>query len=236
MSFKKTFEEKGYIIIKNFIDEDKINKVFDELNKTIDYTINNLKLKDMDLDQKYNYLAENNDELRKHFYDLIGKNYLLQSIWNSNKLKDILNNINNDVFFVDGIQIRIDSNKNDRILPMHQERGQISTNEITGWLPFIDIDENSGGVKIIEKSHILGDLPIINYGNYTGVEEKYLISPKKILMNKGDLLLFHTDLIHGSFPNVNNKIRWVSVCRFNPLNNIPYLRNSNSKINMGKNL
>lgn len=229
------FKEKGYIIIKNFIDENKINEIYNNLNCIIDYVCPQIDKK-LNLDDKYYILKKENDELRKHFYDLITKLDLLSSIWCSEKMLDVIKKINNEIYFIDSIQIRIDTPENDRCLPFHQERGQISTNEITGWLPLIDINEKSGGIKIVENSHLLGDLPIIQYENGTGVEEKYITNEKKIIINKGDLLLFHTNLIHGSYQNETNQIRWVTVARFNPLNDIPFLKDENAPLHIKKNI
>ena len=243
MNYKETFQKNGYIIVKDYLKPKEVEKMYLELNETIDYTFPVFKNSCLSFDEKYLMLQKENDTLRIHFYNLIGKNLYLNNLWNKEILNNILKNISNEPFFIDRLQIRFDTPGNDRLLPMHQERGQISSNEITGWLPFVDINNESGGVEVIEQSHKLGDLPIILYenyldsgNNYSGVELKYLKNPKKVFMNKGDLLLFHTDLIHGSYSNLTNDIRLVSVARFNPLNDIPYLKNTESELNIPKKL
>ena len=44
------------------------------------------------------------------------------------------------------------------------------------------------------------------------------------------------NLIHSSFLNITDKIRWVSVARFNPLNKIPYLLDENTDLHIKKNI
>lgn len=241
MNYKETFQKNGYIIVKDYLKPNELEKMYLELHETIDYAFPVFKNSSLSFDEKYLMLQKENDTLRIHFYNLIGKNLYLNNLWNKEMLNNILKNISNEPFFIDKVQIRFDTPGNDRLLPMHQERGQISSNEITGWLPFVDINNESGGVEVIEQSHKLGDLPIILHDNYldsghdySGVELKYLKNPKKVFMNKGDLLLFHTDLIHGSYSNLTNNIRLVSVARFNPLNDIPYLKNTESELNIPK--
>ena len=235
-NLKENFIKDGYVIIKNFINENEINKIYKELDIILNYIEPTFNESNLTLDEKYMEIKKKKDTLRSNAYNLITKLLSLNSIWNNNNIHNILSEILNDIYFIDGIQLRIDTPENDRCLPFHQERGQISTNEITGWLPLIDITENTGGVQIIENTHNLGDLPIIQYENGTGVEQKYITNSKKIIIKKGDLLLFHSNLIHSSFLNITDKIRWVSVARFNPLNKIPYLLDENTDLHIKKNI
>ena len=43
-------------------------------------------------------------------------------------------------------------------------------------------------------------------------------------------------LVHGGGVNKTDKIRIVTVARFNPLNDIPYLKNTESELNIPKKL
>lgn len=112
------FNENGYIIIKNFINNDDINIIFNELNQIIDYI--NPDFKNLSIDKKYYLLKDYNNNLRIHFYDILNKLLKLNEIWNSKKIINILKEIKNDIYFVDAIQIRIDTPENDRCLPFHQ--------------------------------------------------------------------------------------------------------------------
>ena len=132
MIFRNLFEENGYIIIKNYLKNDEINNIFSELSKVINYVMPKFEKSDLTFDEKYLILKKENDKLRQHFYNLIGKNLYLNNLWNKNRLINILKQIYNEPFFIDKVQIRCDTPDNNRLLPMHQERGQISTNEITG--------------------------------------------------------------------------------------------------------
>lgn len=238
MEIYDNFYDKGYIIIKKFISKDDISLIYSEIDNILTYSLSNISNNDLSkktIDQKYLDLKKKNPKLKSHCYNMFSNIPTLHRIFSSKNIIEILQKIINKHYIIDKMQIRIDDNSNDRILPMHQERGQISFNEITAWLPLIDITESSGGIYIIPESHKLGRLPVKIYDNgYTGVEDKYIKNVQKVLIEKGDLLLFHWDIIHGSYKNIDPNIRWTAVCRFNPVQNIPYLVDNNAPINIPK--
>ena len=105
MEFKNLFEKNGYIIIKNYIQEDEIKNLFSELNKTINYVIPRFEKSELTFNEKYNILKKENDKLRQHFYNLIGKNLYLNNLWNKNRLTEILKQLYNEPIFIDKLQI-----------------------------------------------------------------------------------------------------------------------------------
>ena len=240
MNYLKNFNEQGFVIIKNFLSEKEIADIFYDLKSMIDEIITkNINFKDLkDLDKKYLELKKKNPLLKSHFYDLISRLESVQRVFFKPQIIKFINSVLESPVIIDGIQMRIDDPSNDRMLPMHQERGQISHRTLTAWCPLIDITESSGGIQIVPASHKLGDLEVYTYDsnmNYTGVHPKYLQNVKKIFMGKGDILIFHWDLIHGTFISSEKKARWTVVGRYNSSKQAPYLTDVEAPLNIPKN-
>jgi len=68
------------------------------------------------------------------------------------------------------------------------------------------------------------------FNNTHGVREEFIDKDKMELleMKKGDAVIFHPCLIHGSVANPSNAIRWTFVSRYNDITNIPYLQGLNA--------
>ncbi len=238
MNYSNLFNKNGYIILKNFINVTDINNIFNDVENIFDKSLKHCTTQKLyNINDKYYWLKNNKPILKSHCYDLFGKLDSINKIFNNEILINIVKDILSSPIIIDKIQLRIDDKENDRILPMHQERGQISKKEITIWCPLINITENSGGVCIIPESHKYGDLGIEIYDkDYTGVPRKYIKNKniQKIFMNKGDILIFHWDLIHGSFPNISNDIRYTCVARFNSIDKVPYINDENASLHINK--
>jgi hypothetical protein len=77
------------------------------------------------------------------------------------------------------------------------------------WIPLTDVNENNGAVFVLPGSHLW-------YKNYRSSSlptsristKKFLASQiQKVQMKKGQVLLFHPALFHGSYPNITNQNR-----------------------------
>ena len=145
MNYLKNFNEQGFVIIKNFLSEKEIADIFYDLKSMIDEIITkNINFKDLkDLDKKYLELKKKNPLLKSHFYDLISRLESVQRVFFKPQIIKFINSVLESPVIIDGIQMRIDDPSNDRMLPMHQERGQISHRTLTAWCPLIDITESS---------------------------------------------------------------------------------------------
>ena len=67
-------KKDGFVVIPNFLDKSKLNKIFSQLNELIDVPINSINTKirrKLTLDEKYLFLQKKNPKLKSHFYDTI---------------------------------------------------------------------------------------------------------------------------------------------------------------------
>jgi hypothetical protein len=98
-------------------------------------------------------------------------------------------------------------------LPLHQDPS-LTSNEnsrnVIVWCPLIDVDKNNGTLFVVPGSHRI--IPRINtfmslpyYWAYaTALTDKYA---RSISVSAGEVLVFDTNLLHGSPNNMSNSLR-----------------------------
>lgn len=106
---------------------------------------------------------------------------------------------------------------------------QGSPDAITIWMPFVDVPHTVGAPSYIPGSHAQGPQPIkeneINTSNGTAsvsardLEKWQLLDFKKISVSKSECLVFSTNLIHKSEPNLSDYCRITTQLRFDNLAN-----------------
>jgi phytanoyl-CoA dioxygenase PhyH len=82
---------------------------------------------------------------------------------------------------------------------------------LTLWMPLCDVDENNGAVFLLSGSHKwLHNIRSCNLPT-ARISSKDLPGGRllKIAMRKGQVLLFHPALFHGSYPNNSNQHRTI---------------------------
>tara|TARA_Y100000590_G_scaffold13002_1_gene15799 strand:- start:4032 stop:4826 length:795 start_codon:yes stop_codon:yes gene_type:complete len=244
----KKFKKDGFVVIPNFLDKSKLNKIFSQLNELIDVPINSINTKirrKLTLDEKYLFLQKKNPKLKSHFYDTIRFIDSINEISNSKKITDIVKKLLNEkTMFVGTSQIRIDHMNDAYWLPQHQELGQMSTKLVLFWMPLVNLNKKIGGLFIRPKTHKLGFVPYKNSnkeGRQAGPERQKIVDKlfnkpkfskyksKFIKLNAGDAVIFNNWLFHGTLPNQDKKkVRWVYVVRFNSIKKTPYLKDGKS--------
>ena len=239
---KKQFEEDGYVICKGLIPLNLIDEAFKQLNELLDHT---LKLHHADgsklktTNEKYLYLRDHFPGIKKNTYNIMKHLDSLHYIANLKAITDTIKSITNSLVFVDNTQFRIDDASNDFVLPLHQEAfGCISYNAITAWIPLIDIDATTGGIKFVKGSHKNG---FVKHGfkkDYHAIDDAIVakIKQEEIPAFKvGDALFFDSKLFHASNPMTNKDgIRWTIVSRYNPITGVPFLENETAPLRTEK--
>ncbi|MGH9511408.1 MAG: phytanoyl-CoA dioxygenase family protein [Terriglobales bacterium] len=109
----------------------------------------------------------------------------------------------------------------------HQDLGVVSaeadeTSMVSVWVAILDATEKNGCLQIIPGSHH-GELAV--HCNYGEGKRRYsqlnipdqLVPPahRSLPMKAGDVLFFQKKLMHSSFPNTSNGIRWSFDLRYN---------------------
>lgn len=96
---------------------------------------------------------------------------------------------------------------------------------------FIAIDpctRENGCLQVVRGSHHLGRLEHQVTGAQAGIDPERLdaiearLETVYVLMNPGDLLLFHPNTLHRSDQNKSEKPRWSMICCYNAASNSPY--------------
>jgi hypothetical protein len=104
-------------------------------------------------------------------------------------------------------------------VPAHQDASYNDhmNNFVTVWIPLVDIDDRCGGVTIYEgrKDGFIPVTKLVQNGVWTEAVPVEGLTPVNCApMAPGDILMFNPYVVHGSMPNVSNKIRFSMDCRF----------------------
>lgn len=184
------------------------------------------------LNEKYLFLKERFPKIKSHAYDLMKKLNGPNQVANSAELTGFAREIFKAPVLVDNVAIKIDDASNDQFCPYHQEVfGQISHSNLNVWIPLVDVNRDTGTLKYVPDSHQKGYAPHCFYPehrNYHGIRAEALAGAKEALVeaNRGDVVVFHPSLFHGSSPMVSAPspfIRWTLIVRYNSVRNVPYL-------------
>lgn len=229
------FKTNGYAILPAVIPPKQIDAIFEQINFLLDevltlHSVNFSKLNTVE--EKYLLLKNHHPQLKGRVYDLLRFLDTVNTVANQERLVSFIKEINQTPVLIDNIRIRIDDITNDRAFPLHQEGlGQISAKCLTAWIPLHDITDETGGLLIVPGTHQKGFIRHQFYNihdGYHGVAEDLIkdVKPISVKIKKGDLLVFHPCLFHGTahMKSKNpNQIRWTLVARYNGLKDVPYL-------------
>lgn len=251
------FNENGFVIIKKLITKNEINKVFSQMNETIESILNynNIKFsKKLSLDQKYFLLKRKKPKLKSHFYDSIRILDSLNNLIYSEKVVKVIKKLLNvKTLFITNHRLRTDHKNEKANLSLHQELNNISTESALIFCPFVKVNKKTGSICVIPKSHKFGHIefnnskiPAEDYIN--GKVEKILKNKEKNnyknklignfftkkniyfpSLNPGDTLIFKSMLFHGSTNYKDKGIRWTLLGNYHLVNKTPYILKDNFK-------
>jgi hypothetical protein len=190
-------QKNGYTIIKNVVSNAQLQFLEDtylQLTKFTEYTI----------EEKFQNSGRfRSPEIRNFVMDNIGKfsKEFLPSVFD----KDIYDENTTGAF-----QIKPPSKVSE--LNPHQDAPVIDETKENGlfvWIPLCNITENNGAVLVLPGSHLWQNHQrSLNvswvFEKHTKLLWKYM---QPIYMNRGDILVWDTAMIHASLPNISNEIR-----------------------------
>jgi hypothetical protein len=104
-------------------------------------------------------------------------------------------------------------------VPAHQDASYNDhmSGFVTVWIPLVDINDQCGGVTIYEgrKDGVIPATRRVQNGVWIeGVAVDGLTPVNCVPMAPGDILIFNPYVVHGSMPNISQKIRFSIDCRF----------------------
>jgi hypothetical protein len=190
-------QKDGYTIIKNVVSNAQLQFLEDtyhQLTKFTEYTI----------EEKFQNSGRfRSPEIRNFVMDNIGKfsKEFLPSVFD----KDIYDENTTGAF-----QIKPPSKVSE--LNPHQDAPVIDETKENGlfvWIPLCNITENNGAVLVLPGSHLWQNHQrSLNvswvFEKHTKLLWKYM---QPIYINRGDILVWDTAMIHASLPNISNEIR-----------------------------
>ncbi|MCA0430933.1 MAG: phytanoyl-CoA dioxygenase family protein [Bacteroidetes bacterium] len=201
------YSKNGYLILKNYLSNQSVNDV----NLEIDNLLKTGKIKFVQ---------------RNKLMFVLKQSQLIKSIGEDLKLKKFLNSLLNDeAVLFQSINFITGSEQH-----THSDSVHMTTFPLGGllgvWVALEDITEENGPLHYYPGSHLL---PYYLNPDYNNVGNKWLIGDKsyteyedmletkvkeknlqKLVFkaNKGDLLIWHANLMHGGEPHINkNKTR-----------------------------
>ena len=209
VKYKKEFYNKGFIKVEKIFKKQEINKILHEVKK-----IKNsfLKIKNPNMhftkDKKFNTIHNINKYIKKGFIFRISKDKRLTNVVNA--LLEGKSKLRNLEFFLKPA-------KTGKAAPVHQDNAYWnipSKKALNVWIACTKTNSKNGGLYYFQKSHKDG---LVNHelsyqpGTSQKISCKYLNNNKykKIypVLNPGDCIFHHCEVIHGSNDNKSNTDR-----------------------------
>tara|TARA_R110001592_G_scaffold294462_4_gene564286 strand:+ start:9683 stop:10513 length:831 start_codon:yes stop_codon:yes gene_type:complete len=238
---KSSYAKNGYLIFRNFFSEKEMDTILLDVFKIFSIAFDEEKTND--------FLDLNNiNKVEKHLFDLFEKDtnqfinlgkqtQHLISLWrlaSSEKIENLLRGL--DLEFPN-FSVRpsmfFNSKHLDKIghywkLGDHQDwrSSQGSLDSVTIWYPYVDCNVSLGALEVIPGSHLNGLYECSDVDYYSKIKDDLIDESKyvSVEMNKGDLLMFNSFLVHRSGTNSTNKVRWSSQLRYNNLKEESFIK------------
>ena len=226
-----TYNRDGYLIIKNFISSEAVDKLYG--------------------------IATSDDTLTKHAFDLndqTGKKTKL-TLWYTPG-NDAYGLLTKSKRVVDSVANLLEGDSpichfHSKLLQKapkvggawewHQDYGYWYKNEfllpnqmMSVMVAITDANKANGCIQVIRGSHQMGRIEHGFAGEQVGASQHYVDLALKSMelvyveINAGDALFFHSNLLHRSEANLSEKARWSIISVYNRASNIPYNEPSKS--------
>ncbi|MFN8236826.1 MAG: phytanoyl-CoA dioxygenase family protein [Chitinophagales bacterium] len=196
-SLQETINTKGYAVIQNVVDTAQIhflNDVYEQLTQFQEYSIH---------DKFQNSGRFRSSEIRNFVMDNIGA-------FSKQFLPTVFDRSVFDENTTGAFQIKPPSKVSE--LNPHQDAPVIDETRENGlfvWIPLCDIREQNGAIMVLPGSHLWGNhqrslnVPWV-FEKHTKLLWKYM---QPVCVNKGDVIVWDTALIHASLPNLSDQTR-----------------------------
>ena len=227
---KKSWNDSGYILIPNFVDENFCN----EMNDEVISIIKSIVPKDSAFSHAYagdGHIAIREMKPSKNassIEDEISKLFRIHSkgIFNSFIKDETLCNLLEDIIGPDidcFLSQFIFKNPGAWGQPWHQDSSYFPFDrepQVAAWLATSEATLDNGCLVVLPGSHqehlhehLPDDRKESNYG-YTEIKDHDFSDEIPMTLNKGDLLLFHSFLMHKSYDNKSDSRRTAMVYHF----------------------
>ena len=216
-----SYQETGFVLSKNLLPAD----TFDTLEArclAVMEEFSGQRFASLDDPELVRHLAANR-ESERHLYDAIRDYDELAALSSRPELATIARQLlgEDDIVLLEKIPFRIDLPLVSRELAVwHQDHFYVrgTTETITAWIPLYDVAFHDGCLLIMPGTHAQGPVP----HDIPALGKKYYPSSifenevKYVQMKRGDVLFFHSCLLHSSGNNIGDSIRYSIQSRYTP--------------------
>lgn len=233
---KKSYKDLGYVIFRNAINP----SILDDLFKTLLSLLNSYtEIKDNNFrsfsDQLFhNVMLKVRKEEPEKFssiYQAIQKSCSINNLTtNINIVKYAASILDDETYNLSNTisVLRMDPpNDQKNHFGFHQDSAYLDypelvkningDNNVTFWMPLLDVDKTKGAIKLCEKSHLHNfahTYKVLPTSNPIplNIIDKFSIYDAEL--NLGDIILFHGNMMHSSGINSSSMIRFSFVTRY----------------------
>ena len=106
--------------------------------------------------------------------------------------------------------------------------GCLSPDMLSIGIALTPMNQENGSLNFIRCSHKFGRIDHVPTGHSNSADPEYVTEALKryevvpCILNPGDAVVFHCNLLHGSGPNLTEKHRSLIMCSYNALENDPW--------------
>lgn len=216
------FKEQGYIIIRNLLDQEELQKVI----KTVDGS-------DAITKHAYNHgIDEKGRKFDRVLWSHPGHD-VTGMVARSEKVAGTCEKLLGGEVYHYHSKLMMKPAKNGGTKPWHQDYGYwyfngcLYPDMMTVFIPIDPCKKENGCLQILVGSHKCGRVEHKPDGREINADMKRVNDIKKICpliyveMDPGDAVLFHSNILHASDGNMSDTRRWAFLCVYNRATNNP---------------
>lgn len=222
---KKFYEENGYIIIKENVDDTLLDEMKQHFIDLCNGKANARAVLMIMKDPSLKKTGAKGEYLINKMQDFIFDNIFWKYVSNDNVVNVVQDIIGPNITAVHTMFINKPPNADSgsSLHPMHQDMHYFpfkpADKIVASWTAIERVDENNGCLYVVPGSH-KGPLYQHTYPDgfkkslYHGVKGFEHMKRVLVIMDKGDTVFFHPHLLHGSGPNKTKGFRKAISCHY----------------------
>jgi len=224
---RKQYYELGYVVLRGVVDPVELTGLADVVEALArkGYSRDARRYRDDDdifSEQFADWLENTESSMSQWLYETVRDSAALSDFA---CVSDLIKHVGAIVGYREvkpkAARFRMDQPRDLRYLAVwHQDHAYVggSVDTVTAWVPLQDVDWTMGPLLVAPKSHLFGPRPHTRIvGNRKCPEELNLSDLHAVQLRRGDVLLFHSLLLHSGQPNLSDRVRYSVQVRYEPL-------------------
>lgn len=203
----KNYNSNGFMVIKNVFSQKDIKRILKDLEIT-------KKLLKKTKDRKFFHETKDGKINTIHNVQEFYKSNKIKSLIKKEKLSICIKKILGKSFKIRNIEFFLKPKKTGMPSPFHQDNfywNIINAEALNLWIALTESNKNNGGLCYLQESHNLGTIKheiSFTKGSSQKIPDKILnklnFNKNFPILKRGDCLIHHPEVIHGSFSNKSN--------------------------------